>query len=110
MNDKVPPNKLLGLVDAFAQLVREMRDYAIFLLDAQGRIASWNAGAERIKGYAAAEIIGQHFSVFYPEEASQRRVPDQELEIAAAQGRFEDEGWRSRKGGGRFLANVLITP
>jgi PAS domain S-box-containing protein len=98
------------MADPFAQLIREVRDYAIFLLDTRGRIVSWNAGAERIKGYAAAEIIGQHFSVFYPEEARQRRVPDQELEIAAAQGRFEDEGWRGRKDGGRFWANVIITP
>ncbi len=110
MNEKPPANNPLGLVDAFAQLVREVRDYAIFLLDAEGRIASWNAGAERIKGYERAEILGQHFSVFYPEEARKQRIPDHELELAAAQGRFEDEGWRIRKGGERFWANVIITP
>jgi PAS domain S-box-containing protein len=110
MNDKAAPHNPLGLVDPFAQLVREVRDYAIFMLDPGGRIASWNAGAERIKGYAAADIIGQHFSVFYPDEARRRRIPDQELEIAAAQGRFEDEGWRIGKDGGRFWANVTITP
>jgi len=110
MNDKAARNNPLGLVDPFAKLVREVRDYAIFMLDAGGRIASWNAGAERIKGYTAADIIGQHFSVFYGEEARQRRIPDRELEIAAAQGRFEDEGWRLRKDGGRFWANVIITP
>ncbi len=109
MNDKEAPNNPLGLGDPFARLVREVRDYAIFLLDVQGRIASWNAGAERIKGYAAAEIIGQHFSIFYSEEAKQRRIPDRELEIAARQGRFEDEGWRLRKDGARFWANVIIT-
>ncbi len=110
MNDKAARNNPLGLVDPFAQLVREVRDYAIFMLDPAGRIASWNAGAERIKGYTAADIIGQHFSIFYGEEARQRRIPDQELEIAAAQGRFEDEGWRLRKDGGLFWANVIITP
>jgi PAS domain S-box-containing protein len=109
MNDKAAPNNPLGLVDPFAQLVREVRDYAIFMLDAGGRIASWNAGAERIKGYAAADIIGQHFSVFYPEEARQRRIPDEQLQIATARGRFEDEGWRIRKDGVRFWANVVIT-
>ena len=110
MNDKAAPDNPLGLVDPFAQLVREVRDYAIFMLDPGGRIASWNAGAERIKGYTAADILGRHFSIFYGEDARQRRIPDQELEIAAAQGRFEDEGWRLRKDGGRFWANVIITP
>jgi PAS domain S-box-containing protein len=110
MNDKAAPHKPLGLVDPFAQLVREARDYAIFVLDPEGRIASWNAGAERIKGYAAADIIGQHFSVFYPDEARRQGIPDQELRIAAAQGRFEDEGWRIGKDGARFWANVTITP
>ena len=110
MNDKAAPDNPLGLVDPFAQLVREVRDYAIFMLEPGGRIASWNAGAERIKGYTAADILGRHFSIFYGEDARQRRIPDQELEIAAAQGRFEDEGWRLRKDGGRFWANVIITP
>jgi PAS domain S-box-containing protein len=100
---------LLGLEDAFAQLVNSVRDYAIFLLDRSGRVASWNPGAERIKGYAADEIVGQHFSVFYTPEANQRRWPEQELELAQVQGRFEDEGWRVAKGGRRFWANVVIT-
>ena len=66
---------LLGLDDAFAQLVNSVGDYAIFLLDESGRVATWNRGAERIKGYTAAEILGQHFSIFYPDEANQRRWP-----------------------------------
>ena len=86
-----------------------MRDYAIFLLDREGNVATWNAGAERIKGYRAEEILGQHFSRFYPPEAIERRWPQQELELAAARGRFEDEGWRLRKDGSRFWASVVIT-
>jgi PAS domain S-box-containing protein len=100
---------LLGLDDAFAQLVSSVRDYAIFLLDRSGRVASWNAGAERIKGYAAAEILGRHFSLFYSEEAKQRGWPEHELKLAEEQGRFEDEGWRLAKGGRQFWANVVIT-
>ena len=102
-------SNLLGLDDAFAQLVNSVRDYAIFLLDRTGRVVSWNPGAERIKGYSAAEILGQHFSVFYADEANQRRWPDQELKLAEEHGRFEDEGWRVAKGGRLFWANVVIT-
>ncbi|HEX2198093.1 MAG TPA: PAS domain S-box protein [Burkholderiales bacterium] len=102
-------NTLLGLDDAFAHVVNSVRDYAIILLDRSGRVASWNVGAERIKGYAPAEILGQHFSVFYSDEAKQRRWPEQELKLAAEQGRFEDEGWRIAKGGRRFWADVVIT-
>ena len=86
-----------------------MHDYAIFLLDPAGNIVSWNPGAQRIKGWRAEEIVGQHFSRFYPKEALERRWPDQELELAAARGRFEDEGWRLRKDGSRFWASVVIT-
>ena len=88
-------------------LVESVRDYAIFALDPTGHVLSWNAGAERFKGYTAAEIIGQHFSVFYPEEDKWK--PPAELEIATATGRFEEEGWRLRKDGTRFWANVVIT-
>jgi PAS domain S-box-containing protein len=95
--------------EPFRLLVRSVQDYAIFLLDPGGRISSWNAGAERIKGYAAGEIIGQHFSVFYPPEDVAAGKPDRELEIAVDQGRLEDEGWRVRKDGTRFWANVVIT-
>ena len=100
---------LLGLDEPFAPLVNTVRDYAIFLLDRGGHVVSWNPGAERIKGYAAEDIIGQHFSAFYPEEAKQRRWPEHELAVAAQQGRFEDEGWRVRKDGSRFWADVVIT-
>ncbi len=93
----------------FRLLVDGARDYAIFMLDPQGRIVTWNPGAERIKGYRADEILGQHFSKFYPRESIERGKPQHELEVAAAEGRFEDEGWRIRKDGSRFWANVIIT-
>src|SRR4051812_48784172 len=79
--------------ERFRLLIEGVKDYAIFLLDPEGHVASWNAGAERIKGYKAAEIIGKHFSHFYPEEAVRRGWPDHELRVARAEGRFEDEGW-----------------
>jgi PAS domain S-box-containing protein len=90
-------------------LVESVRDYAIFMLDPSGYIASWNRGAERIKGYKADEIIGRHFSVFYPESEILAGKPAYELEVAAAHGRFEDEGIRIRKDGTTFWANVIIT-
>jgi PAS domain S-box-containing protein len=93
----------------FSQLVSGVRDYAVFLLDRQGNVATWNAGAERIKGYQAEDIIGEHFSRFYPKEAVTAGWPDYELSQAAETGRFEDEGWRIRKDGSRFWANVVIT-
>jgi PAS domain S-box-containing protein len=79
------------------------------MLDAQGRVASWNAGAQRISGYQAEEMIGQHFSRFYPPEDLERRKPQWELEVAAGEGRFEEEGWRVRKDGSTYWANVVIT-
>jgi PAS domain S-box-containing protein len=93
----------------FRLMVEAVQDYAIFMLDPDGRVASWNAGAERIKGYRPSEIIGQHFSRFYPPDSVARGWPDEELERARATGRFEDEGWRIRKDGSRFWANVVIT-
>ena len=95
--------------DQLRLLVHGTTDYAIFMLDQQGRIVTWNAGAERIKGYKADEIIGQHFTKFYPQDAIDRGWPEHELRVAAAEGRFEDEGWRIRKDGSRFWANVVIT-
>ncbi len=86
-----------------------MKDYAIFMLDPFGRVASWNRGAERIKGYTAAEIVGAHFSRFYSSDDILAGKPEWELEIAASEGRCEDEGWRIRKDGSRFLANVVIS-
>ena len=90
-------------------LVEQASDYALFLLDRDGRIMSWNLGAQRLKGYAAEEIVGRHFSTFYTREAIESRWPEHELKVAAAEGRFEDEGWRVRKDGSRFWANVVIT-
>src|SRR5262249_19581072 len=86
----------------FRSLVEAVRDYAIFLLDKDGVVRSWNVGAERIKGYAASEIIGKHFSIFYPQEAIDRKWPQHELKFAIKEGRFEDEGWRVRKDGSKF--------
>jgi PAS domain S-box-containing protein len=95
--------------ERFRLLVEGVHDYAIFLLDTTGHVASWNAGARRLKGYQPEEIIGKHVSVFYPQEALDRKWPDHELAEATRLGRFEDEGWRLRKDGTRFWANVLIT-
>ena len=91
----------------YRMLVDSVRDYAIFALDATGHVLSWNAGAERFKGYTETEILGKHFSVFYPEEDKWK--PPLELQIATGTGRFEEEGWRLRKDGTRFWANVVIT-
>ena len=93
----------------FRLLVDAVQDYAIFMLDPQGHVASWNQGAQSIKGYAAREIIGQHFSVFYTPEDVASGKPRTELTLAASQGRIEDEGWRVRRDGSRFWANVTIT-
>lgn len=90
-------------------MVESVRDYAIFLLDPNGNVQTWSAGAERFKGYRADEIIGRHFSIFYPSEALARKLPEHELVEAARLGSFEDEGWRLRKDGSRFWANVVIT-
>lgn len=95
--------------DLYRLLVQSVKDYGIFLLDPQGNVESWNEGAERIKGYRAEEIIGRHFSTFYPEEDIASGKPAMELEVASRLGRFEDEGWRIRKDGSLFWANVVIT-
>src|SRR5438477_186526 len=102
--------EMLGLDDPLRLLVESVQDYAIFLLDREGHVVSWNPGAERIKGYSAPEILGRHFSVFYPKEARERRWPEEELRRAREQGRFEDAGPRLRKDGTIFWANVVITP
>jgi PAS domain S-box-containing protein len=95
--------------ERFRLLVHSVRDYGIFMLDPTGHIASWNDGAQRIKGYSADEAIGRHFSMFYPPEDMAWNKPKMELEVAARDGRFEDEGWRLRKDGSRFWANVVIS-
>ena len=114
-HDRMPARRTLqalassGSDELFDPLVAGVRDYAIFLLDPGGHVRSWNAGAERIKGYRAGEILGQHFSRFYDSESVLAGKPESELQAAQATGRFEDEGWRLRKDGSRFWANVVIT-
>lgn len=91
------------------QAVDTVRDYAIFILDSRGYVLTWNLGAENLKGYTPQEIIGKHFSIFYPQEAIDRAYPDYELRQTKKLGRFEDEGWRIRKDGTQFWASVIIT-
>ena len=95
--------------DLFALLVQSIRDYAIFVLDPEGHVLTWNAGAKAIKGYNKEEIVGKHFSIFYPPEAVQSGWPTRELALAEKAGRFADEGWRVRKDGTLFWASVIIT-
>jgi PAS domain S-box-containing protein len=95
--------------EQFRALVNGVKDYAIFMLDPTGNVVSWNPGAERIKGYRADEILGRHFSCFYPLEDIESGKPAKELETAAEHGRIEDEGWRVRKDGSKFWANVVIS-
>jgi PAS domain S-box-containing protein len=101
--------ELRATEERFRLLVEGTRDYAIFMLDPEGRVITWNPGAERIMGYRADEIIGQHFSRFYPPEAVERGWPAEELRRAGAEGRFEDEGLRVRKDGSSYWSNVIIT-
>src|SRR5471032_2735053 len=91
-------------------LVEAVTDYAIYMLDTSGIVSSWNAGAQRLKGYTPEEIIGQHFSRFYTEEDRASGLPARALEISAREGKFEAEGWRIRKDGTRFWAHVIIDP
>ena len=101
--------KLRWTEESFRLMVESVTDYAIVMLDPEGRVVSWNAGAERIKGYSAEEIVGQHFSRFYPQEDIQSGKPQRDLEVVAAKGQFEDEGWRVRQDGSTFWANVVFT-
>jgi PAS domain S-box-containing protein len=95
--------------ESFRLMVESVSDYAIVMLDPEGRVVSWNTGAERIKGFQADEIVGQHFALFYPGDDVAEGKPQQDLDQAAAGGRFEDEGWRVRKNGSLFWANIVIT-
>ena len=95
--------------ERFRLLVESVLDYAIFMLDVHGNVVGWNAGAERIKGYRSEEIVGKHFSCFYPKDAVEAGWPEKELKTAVAKDRFEDEGWRLRKDGSKFWASVVIT-
>src|SRR5438270_633173 len=94
--------------DPFKLLVQSIVDYAIYMLDPNGVVTSWNAGAERIKGFQTEEIIGQHFSAFYTEEDRESGMPQRVLETARIEGKFEGEGWRVRKDGSRFWASVVL--
>src|SRR6267378_307644 len=102
--------KLRVSEERFRLLVERVKDYAIFMLDTEGGIVSWNLGAERISGYRQNEIVGKHFSVFYPLEDVQAGEPANGLKMTVAETRFEEEGWRIRKDGSRFWAHVVITP
>jgi PAS domain S-box-containing protein len=102
--------KLRETQEHFRAIVEGARDYAIFMLNPRGLVVTWNQGAERILGYCAEEIIGKHLSAFYPPEEVERGRPEQELQVAAAEGRYEDEGWRIRRDGSRFWANVVVSP
>ena len=95
--------------ERFRLLVQDVKDYAIFMLTPSGVVASWNEGARAIKGFSASDIIGRHFSTFYPPEDIESGKPDMELLVASKEGRFEDEGWRIRKDGSKLWANVVIT-
>ncbi len=109
-NNKPGAKALPGVADPFRLLVDGVTDYAIVLLDPGGRVASWGPGAERIKGYRAEEVMGQHFSRFYPPEAVERGVPEEHLRRAAAEGRLEEEVWRARKDGSRFWCHLVLAP
>jgi PAS domain S-box-containing protein len=112
MNTTTDEQRLQPRLDErhFRLLVDNVRDYAIFMLDTKGRVVSWNTGAQLIKQYTADQIVGKHFSVFYPQEIRDSGWPQQELEIALSEGRLQDEGWRLRRDGSRFWASVVITP
>src|ERR1700676_2114435 len=103
------PGHDLDEESVFRLFVDQVTDYAIFLLTPTGEVASWNPGAERIKGYKYHEIVDTHFRIFYPPEDIANGKPERELELATANGRFEEEGWRLRKDGSRFWASVIIT-
>src|SRR3954468_12986698 len=94
----------------FQLLINAVTDYAIYMLDADGHVATWNPGAQRFKGYTADEVIGRHFSNFFTDEDREAGVPQNALATAAAEGKFETEGWRVRKDGSRFWAHVVIDP
>lgn len=108
--DRVRGGESSEQIDLFRLLVQSVRDYAIFVLDPVGNVLTWNPGAQAMKGYTRDEIVGKHFSQFYPDEAVQSGWPKRELVLAEKEGRFADEGWRVRKDGSTFWASVIITP
>jgi PAS domain S-box-containing protein len=95
--------------EAYRLLVEAAQEYAIFLMDPEGNILTWNRGAERLKGYAPSEIIGKNFRIFYTQEDLLRNHPAEELKIARETGSYEEEGWRIRKDGRRFWASIFIS-
>jgi PAS domain S-box-containing protein len=101
--------RLRASEERFRLMVESVKEHAMFMLDPSGCVTTWNEGAERLKGYTAQEILGKHFSIFYPDEVCAEGKPQRELAVATATGRVEDEGWRLRKGGKRFFANVVIS-
>ena len=108
--DNQPKSEPLGTEQDYRLLVENVKDYAIVMIDPQGYVVTWNAGAQKIKGYTADEIIGKHFSIFYTKEDVAQGKTEKELSMALKDGRYEDESWRVRKDGSRFWANVVITP
>src|ERR1700709_311966 len=109
MNSTVAQTQEDSIEQRLQLLIEAVTDYGIFMLDREGLIMSWNSGAQKLKGWRRDEILGQHFSIFYPPDAVASGWPQEELRLARARGRFEDEGWRVRKDGTRFWANVVIT-
>src|SRR6185369_8490663 len=95
--------------ERFRLFVDAVKDYAVYVLDPLGNVASWNQGAERIKGYTAFEILGKHFSLFFTLQDIQAGKPEQEMQIAIQEGQFQGEGWRVRKDGSQFWANIVLT-
>jgi PAS domain S-box-containing protein len=108
--DRSRPSEQARPAELFRLLVESVRDYAIFVLDPEGNVLTWNPGAQALKGYTRDEIVGRHFSKFYPAEAVQNGWPQRELALAEKEGRFADEGWRVRKDGSTFWASVIISP
>src|SRR6266581_4000182 len=107
---KLAEEQVRASQERFRMMVENVRDYAIYILDMNGYVTSWNLGAERIEGYRAEEIIGRHYSCFFPSDHAARGDPGMQLQFAAIQGRYESEGWRVRKNGSQFWAHVIITP
>jgi PAS domain S-box-containing protein len=106
---KLAEEKLRQSEERYRLLVEQVEDYGIFMLDKKGNIISWNEGAARINGYTAAEALGKHFSIFYPEEDKAAKKPERELAIAVKEGKYEEEGWRIRKNGSHYWVGVVIT-
>jgi PAS domain S-box-containing protein len=109
VQDITPEVELRRSEEMFRLLVTAVKDYAIYMLDVDGRVASWNAGAQNIKGYSADEILGRHYRVFYPAEERETRHPEHNLQMALKHGAYAEEGWRVRRDGSRFWASVVIT-